>query len=177
MNLLLYGRLIAAALVAMWAFPACCLLPKSVAYHGQSVLTHPAHVNTVRTRGRTARMSQRLPETEPEEERDWWRRLAGDLFPKAQTPEEKRRREVAAQRRRDKAARRAPNPYLARNLPAQEEETQKPVGNYIPPEDCPSGRLGEINIVQEQKIQFEAQRRGNRLRQHDILTETLKREG
>ena len=29
MNLLLYGRLIAAALVAVWAFPACCLLPKS----------------------------------------------------------------------------------------------------------------------------------------------------
>ena len=175
MNLLLCGRLIAAALVAVWALPACCLLPKSVAYQGQSVLTHPAH--TFWTRGRTARMSQRLPQTEPEEQRDWWKRLAGDLFPKTQTPKEKRIREVAAQRRRDKAAHLAPNPYLARNLPAQEEETQKPLGNYIPPEDCPSGRLGEINIVQEQKIQFEAQQRGNRLRQLDILTETLKREG
>jgi len=57
------------------------------------------------------------------------------------------------------------------------EDAQPAKSRYIPPEQSPSGQKGRVNIEWERRVQFEAMKNGNGVKQNDILMDSLKREG
>ncbi|KAJ1491002.1 hypothetical protein T484DRAFT_1934082 [Baffinella frigidus] len=80
--------------------------------------------------------------------------------------EDRRKAQVEMKRRRE-GARRGP--------PVEKKPAPPPsVGNYIPPEQCPSGQKTEGGGIQEQeRVRWEAMKQGDQMKQNDILRKTI----
>mmetsp|Transcript_51964 Transcript_51964/g.105849 ORF Transcript_51964/g.105849 Transcript_51964/m.105849 type:complete len:178 (-) Transcript_51964:185-718(-) len=101
-----------------------------------------------------------------DEKKGFFGALMQGLFP---SQEEVRKAQVELMRRRE--GRRA--------LRQTVKEKKAPVvkSRYVPPEQSPSGQRTRESIMEEQRVQWEAMREGNRVRQNDILTKTISRGG